>query len=451
MKTRYKNRRVKTFQNSIKLLSLFALINLIGCSDDDGCAYDSNTSLCTFSKTNTKLSGWSVATCYAGTASNPIGVIYDTSLNSSAVPGDDWGAILGPVFPISPKAIHPPSWTAANIGQVFGIAIDDSENIFLATSGIYNQSSGYNYDNGVKSATIYKSSSPSWSATPFISLPTSTGNFNDIGNIAYDKRNNQLFATNLENGIIYRITGLNGSLGTVVDVYDPWSQDPLPSAPGIVSQDEQVWGIGVNYEGGNTKVYFPRVTSAGAREIYSITLNNDGSFPVTASEVVEISAVPGTQNVISDFAFSSDTNEMLLSERGNPHASKVFSYSRTSAWNFNKQYFVGANAGADGENSAGGVDFAYKELNGDISADCDNFFWASGNYMDASNISGKVYGLEGISYSGNNSSTAVSPTANKDTDLFIDLNGSYSTGDKLGIGDVEVFDANSCFIDICSQ
>lgn len=457
MKTIYKEIKTNIFQSTIKFLSVLAFINLVGCSTDDGCAYDINDSTaCSFTPTNTKLSGWTVATCY-GKGTNPIGVIYDTSQNSTAPLGDDWGRTLDPTPPTSPKAIHPASWNSDNLGQVFGIAIDDSENVFLSTSGIYNQL-GFNYDNGVKSATIYKSSSSVWNATSFVQLPTSTGNLNDIGNIAYDKKNNQLFATNLEDGKIYRITGLNNTLGTIAGVYDPWSQDLIPSPSGEVIQDERVWGIGVNYEGGKVKVYFPRITSARTREIYSITLNNDGSFPVTTSEIIEITGVPGNELVISDLAFSGNTNEMLISERGDPHRAKVLSYSRTgTTWNFNKQYFVGSSVG---ENSAGGVDFAYKEQDGDISAGCDDFFWASGNYMEAINyptppagppfLNGKIYGLQGISYGGNQAyNSTPSGTGNEYTDIFIDLDPGADA--KGGIGDVEVFDANKCFVDLCNQ
>ena len=111
---------------------------------------------------------------------------------------------------------------------------------------------------------------------------------------------------------------------------------------------------------------------------------------------------------------------------------------------------VGDNAGRDGENSAGGVDFAYKERDGDVSAECDEFFWTTGNFMETSDSSfGKVYGMQGISYSGNNSNYS-SPVAgqNKNTDLFIDFDGVGGTGPKGGIGDVEVFDCSEC-VDPC--
>ncbi len=129
---------------------------------------------------------------------------------------------------------------------------------------------------------------------------------------------------------------------------------------------------------------------------------------------------------------------------------KLLSYTRTgTTWAFKTQYFIG---GFSGENSAGGVDFAYTNNGNNVSAICDDFFWASGNYMMATNFVSApnfnlIYGLEGISYAGNNSVTATTPTANKDTDLFIDLDPNGN--DKGGLGDVEVFDASACF-DTCT-
>lgn len=420
---------------------LFLTSNMACSSDDEKCGYTTPEETCESYQANSEFAGFTVATGYSSGATSPSGVIYNTSQNSQAQPGDDWKTTTS--FP-QVSSEYPTNWNSAELGQIFGIAIDANENVYLASSGIYNQL-GYVYDNGTNSAKIYKCSAPGWNATLFATLPTTTGNLNDIGNLAYDKVNDQLFVTNLEEGKIYRITGLNTASGTTVETYDPWVSN---TAPGLEVQSEQIWGIGVNYEDGNVKVYFPRVAlSLTERSIYAITLNPDGSFPVAGSEVVAAANVPGTQLAISDIAFSSNSNEMLLSERGDPHTAKVMSYSRTgTTWAFNQQYFVGANAGLDGENSAGGVDFAYKEVDGDVSADCDEFFWASGNFMQVKYHSGLVYGLEGISYAGNNSVSAASPTANQDTDLFIDYDPLSNA--KGGIGDVEVFDASECF-DLC--
>lgn len=426
-----------------KYLSLFLIISmfLVSCNDEEACDYNKP---CDFNQTNTEYSGWTVATCFARQQNGDVAVIFDTRYNSNAPVGDDWGTTT--TVP-TVTAIHPSNWKANEIGQVFGIAIDDNENIYLASTDIYSSVNRTDVPSvSSNGTTIFKCSGSGYLASPFLTtIPSSSDPLNDIGNIAYDKVNNQLFATNLEDGKIYRITGLNNTTGTIAETYDPWGLDS--GAIGIVNQEEQIWGIGVNYENNNVKVYFPRVDILnGQRSIYSITLNPDGSFPSNGNEIVEVSGVPGDQNIISDIAFSSDTNEMIIAEKGEPHGAQVISFSLNSSWNLNKSYFIGAGGG---ENSAGGIDFAYKDDGTNISSMCDDFFWASGHLMSARNSNldreGYVYGLQGISYSGNNSSSDPIPTANQDTDLFIDFDGSGSWNVKGTIGDVEVFDANTCY------
>lgn len=427
------------------LITVFLLVNvfLASCSDDEICDYeltsDSMSIGCVPFEMNSATAGFTVATCYAAVGTEPVGVIFDTRFNSLAPIGDDWG--IGLNNPT--QTIHPPNWTPNDIGQVFGIAIDDSENIFLAASNIYQQGVFPTPPGNLLPGQVYKCSAPTWNATPVFSVPNSGGTLNGIGNIAYDKLNNQLLVSNLENGMIYRFDTNGVQLGTP---YDPWSPDT--GGAGIATQEEQVWGIGVNYEGGIVKLYYARVALAPnpERSIYSVTLNADGSFPAITNDVLEISNVSGNQDVITDIAFSSSMNEMLISERGNPHSAKVLSYSRLGGnWSANLQYFVGGNAANDGENSAGGVDFAFGEIDEDIGSECDSFFWASGNFMGPNNVLGKVYGLQGVAYSGNNSESAPSPTGSNETDIFIDFNGSYTTLEKNTIGDVETFDASQCF------
>lgn len=394
---------------------------------------------------NSEYCNMSVATCYSEDPAGDVGVIYDTRYNSAAPQGDDWKTTTSST-PVT--AINPSNWVAGKIGQIFGIAIDDDQNIYLASSDIYYYDGSFpsvipssNPGRPFGCGQIFKCSPPGFTAVPLVALPNDCDPLNGVGNIAYDRWNNQLFATNLDDGMIYQLD-VNGN---IINTFDPWSADT--GAPGMVNQDERVWGIGVNKDGNKVKLYFPRVTST-ERSIYTVTLVN-GNFPAAGSEVLEIANVPGDQPIISDVAFSSNTEEMLISERGQPHGANVMSYSLNSgSWSLNTTYFVGRNntsSGTDGENSAGGVDFAYTERNGNVSEECDQFFWATGNYMLARNSSlNIIYGMQGIDYSGNSSSQLASPFANQDTDLFIDFDGVGGTSPKRTIGDVEVFDCTEC-------
>jgi hypothetical protein len=154
---------------------------------------------------------------------------------------------------------------------------------------------------------------------------------------------------------------------------------------------------------------------------------------------LEIPNLPGAMNTITDIEFSGDTKKVILAERGDPHNAISFSYNKIgNSWVSNTQYFVG---GFTGKNSAGGVDFAYKSDEKGGVKDCDDFIWNSGNYLEAKGVTtGRVYGLQGIKYTGN---TLVGASS---TDLFIDYNPpTYNFAPKGDIGDVDVIDANGCF------
>lgn len=430
-------------KNIVKIFSatLLLLISVSSCKSDD-CSYDGNSGRpnCDVPKVNNEYAGMTVTTQYNSSPTGFVGQIVDTQMNATFPKGED----LYPILSTGGKIFRPANWTPNDIGQIFGIAIDDIGNVYLAASKVYDMAGSISpMPNNTRPAQVYKCSPPAYTAVALYTLPnTGTGLLNGIGNIAYDKINQHLVATNLEDGKLY----IHDTSGVLIDSFDPFTADD--GTVGIVAQAERIWAVGVNYESGKVKVYFPRITSS-SREIYSIELDNSGMFiPATLS--VEINNVPGTQNAITDIAFSSDTTKMLLAERGDPHQSKTMSYDLIgTSWGFNLQYFMGANVSNDGENSAGGVDFAYKEQGGDISANCDAFFWGTSNYMTARNTSNFIYGMEGVSYNGNSSVSTPTPNANQDTDYFFDFNGTLGTQDKGAIGDVEVFDANACFA-ICN-
>ncbi|MEO6189750.1 MAG: hypothetical protein ABIO44_04595, partial [Saprospiraceae bacterium] len=164
-----------------------------------------------------KNCGWTVATCYSPNTTDPVGVIYDTRLNSSAVPGTDWGSALPPA-----SKIHPTPWKTPSIGQVFGIAIDNVDQIYLAATDVYKYDANFlNSGSGPGGrAGIYKTDFNSYvtttivTTTPFPTIPSISGTIlpntgglgNGIGNICYDHTpgRNQLFLSNLEDGRIYR-------------------------------------------------------------------------------------------------------------------------------------------------------------------------------------------------------------------------------------------------------
>ncbi len=410
---------------------------VISCPDDyvgcPGTDIDISTaSNCT--STPSTYTGWAVATCNAEAGTDgDVGVIYDIRNTGNAPQGQDWSPSI--------TAIHPANWTLNQIGQVFGIALGENDDVYLGASDIYDT----NYDTDpFGPGQIFKASPvDNFVATPFATLPNSGGPLNGIGNLVYDKLYHVLYASNLEDGKIYQIA----SDGTIIDTYDPWVSDN--GTNGIVPKSERVWGIGMNTENGLQKIYFARINGS-TRDMYSITLSN-GTFPATGSEVIEFGNIMGVGKRISDIAFSDDGTQMIFAERGTKfttgaHDSKMLRYSLVNgAWQMDLKYFVGAWVteqfpsiqAITGENAAGGVSFGPTNVDDSIEG-CDQTVWATMNYFRTPN-GNLYYGMQGIDVDGNNAAGA-SMDPNTETDIIIDFDGAYDNFAQKGdIGDVELF------------
>lgn len=482
--------------NLYKKLYLLGLLVLFSCTKEE-CRYDSET---INSCVDSPFAGYMVSTMAAG-VSNTVGVINDTRLTSTAPFGQDWN---DPVLVGSARvpSIAPAMWNITDIGQVFGIALDDTKGIFLSATDIY--AATYNYafsaitafgltggrsgiyytdiTNPNVTTTLVKTAiSSSLNTVGTKTIPNSgVGLGNSIGNLAYDSKNQQLFATNLEDGRIYRINPISGD---ILSIFDPFAIDD--AVAGIAPTLEQLWGIGVYTDAlGLTSVYFSRTTTSnplgqgslgtGTKDIWSIKLDSSGEFVATevgssklftdsaSSSKPEIMNVQGTMALITDIAFSK-SGKMLLAERGYAHKSKVMEYIKTgSSWTISSNnFYVGGKAGGnpEGENAAGGIDYGVRENNKNYK--CDDIVWATGNFLlpkiKPSN-SAFVYSVQGISTSGNtilptfpNTSGTGGGSAPASgllpnysaTDIYIHTNID-SPASKGGVGDVEVFRSKCC-------
>lgn len=433
--------------NLFKTLYIIVVVITTSCNKEE-CKYDAPC-------VETEPEGYMVTTMENFELSTNVATIYKTTFNGSAPIGGDWN---NPALGTGQVGtIATPMWNLNTLGQVFGIALDNSNNIYLASTDIYAYDSGGTTQHGAAgSAGIYKTNVTTSTITTNLTttlvantgytvgtnqIPNSgnpTGSKgNSLGNIAYDKTNNQLFATNLEDGRIYRI---DPNTGIVKSIFDPFALDV--SANGIAPVNERLWGIGVLTKNGITEVYFAR-TEAILNSIWSIKLDASGEFIATSaggttpklfldtasSSKLEIEKV-GTENKISDIEFSC-SGKMLMAERGNPHNASIFEFIKTgTTWTATVPFFVGNNPG---KNSAGGVAYGGREVSGNFIKD--DIVWGSMNWSWPVNISYGVYGVQGMSSSGNNATTYNA------TDLFIDANAS-GNNNKGGIGDVDVFESS---------
>lgn len=396
----------------------------------------------------------------------------------------------------SPPMYHGPgnSWRSGNLGQVFGIAIDRRNNIYVTATTAYGSygdplafgpgGSGAVYRlDGATGVISTATGSPgtfittaSYTLSPSSAIGTSTipnGNGTTVrpglGNICYAVRHDRLFVTNMEDGVIYRIDPLSGTIDAYYDPVAPpnpgGTSNPAMTidngTPGAAPPGDRIWGIAFNpltnriyysvwaedYGGGG-----PAISNI----VRSVELDSAGMFQPSTDRLEVVVPDPlfyhpystnptGRSAPISDIAFSS-AGRMLLAERtmngpSNPaaHGARVLEYSGAwPAWSGPKQTFVGSPGSTlAGQNAAGGVDYGYGGWDGgkEVSVDCDSAIWASGDLLSNATDFPGIHGLQRSPASGN------TPATVQTTGYFIDLNGLSSTEsyDKTRIGDVEIY------------
>jgi hypothetical protein len=267
---------------------------------------------------------------------------------------------------------HHPAWTIDSIGNVFGIAFDNSGSIYLTASSNY---SSYFFEvesvirygeigggaNDLNAAgTVYQIDGVTGQPTVFAVLPQQEYSFENVtcegfgtvprttgpglGNIAYNPATDQFYVTNFEDGRIYRLD----SDGNILDSYDPFEYDG--GAVGPPALEEITYGITIGP--GGTDLFFGNVGvdeqfgSSDPPSIYSIPLQADGSFTGTidntvlpagaaydnyvGDETLHYTLLPliaiSSVSMVSDLEFS-PSGELLVGNRGGCEQTIHTSYS----------------------------------------------------------------------------------------------------------------------------
>jgi hypothetical protein len=379
-------------------------------------------------------------------------------------------------------------WTASNLGQVFGVAINSSNNdIYVTASTTYEvydyTNQGFAFGPG-GSAGVYKLNPLTGAITTVITtapfntasvIGTSTlpnGSTSQpgpgLGNICYDENHDKLFVTNFEDGKIYRI---NVSTGLIDDVYDPLSLDN--GVVGYAPLGERPWGIAYNknenrlYYGVWVKSIYDANTST-KNTIRSVALNSNGQMIGNDRLEIEIDNYHSNKSsgAISDISISyqNSGSKVLMAVASKAmnsrnhyraHFSNAELYCGQSLnWNKETTYVVGDDSGYSatlyGKNSAGGIDFAYTDYDPILqnNSGCNDRVWITSDAMfNDPTIGGWLYGIHSSPTSGNNNGVVGNF---KTIGHFIDFDntaittpGSDNTEDKHQIGDVEIFRACS--------
>ena len=369
--------------------------------------------------------------------------IIDVRNNGLACPGVNWHA---PMCANTAAITQPSNWSFARMKSIFGIAIDKKADVFFAASPILGTVS----DTGI----IFRADNANLNSVSDFIVNTNTygpvvgtnkipNNRRGFGNIAYDEAHNQLFATNLLDGKIYRIKGVATASGTVASVFSP----PFNNFSGNINQPvtagSLLWGIGVNRDNdGVIRVYFARqMASPALSEIWSVELDAAGEF-VASTAIYEFDGP--TDAKITDLAFPPG-DHLLLGERraAGDHNSKVWEYRGTHlAW-LAEATKVEVGDYSTHENCAGGVDYGYRQAKNDTTSlgDCAQLIWASSDAIHFPKP--YIYGI------------CATPTDGYvgtflQNAFLVDFDTDTTTVPKGWLGDVEVFRDPCPIRDICS-
>ncbi|MEE9447212.1 MAG: hypothetical protein V3V09_04585, partial [Arenicellales bacterium] len=231
----------------------------------------------------------------------------------------------------TPSIFRHPDWNLAsvnNIGQVFGLAIDDERYIYTTASTHYGAEVGYGgakeiainafgtIGGGVNdlgaAGTVYKIDRVTGAASVFAQLPQQAKNITHVscegsstknrttgpalGNIAFDPVHDQFFVSNFEDGKIYRLD----KSGAVISIHDPWVADDGSAG---LAPDRKPYGLAVSPDG--SKLFFGTMeavlnvegsanSAANSPGVYSIDLDAGGDF--SGAESARLIQLTGDNN-----------------------------------------------------------------------------------------------------------------------------------------------------------
>ncbi len=360
-------------------------------------------------------------------------VAFDLTNDDTVPVGTNWAA---------PQWSHP-DWTRTNLGTIFGVAMDGRGRGFVAHSSVFASGVSRDLVGSLGAAgSIYQIDEVTGAPSLFATLPQTqdpniqpaTEAWPGIGNIAWDFDRDQLFASNFDDGRIYRIDGS----GNIVDAWDHATDSlslggaaEVGDADGFAPLGERVWAVCPTID----RLYYSvwgedmnRGDISTANEIWSVELNAFGSIvPGTRNLEFELPPLNGdTSMPVADLALD-DQCCLLLAERSMyddtstaAHQSRGLRYCHDgAAWNQDLTYEVGNSGG--GTNGSGGVDF---DNGGLLRA------WFSADAISL--VAGQqIYGAIGIPVLGDTALNSVWIDADQDVDLQ----------EKLRMGSLEV----TCF------
>ena len=282
-------------------------------------------------------------------------------------------------------------WKHKYLGTVFGLTMDRMGNTYVAHFGMYpgNVQTGQDPYTGLpwKWGSILKIDNQTGEISKFAELPNDPVTNPGLGNLTFDFDHNLIFATNLEDGLIYRMSMAGNTSGVwpVGSYFGPFTTEKPGTLNGVVKSSARIFAI--QYHCG--RLYFSRFAdtkyswsvSNNPEEnlIYSIPLDANGNFvpgiPKYEAGMTSLnSGISIHKNPVSDISFSPEGRmgvaEMTLEYNATPagpffqhyregaHESQAWEYycdEKTETWVASDRFHVGPWS-AD---SAGGLDYDY--------------------------------------------------------------------------------------------
>ena len=396
--------------------------------------------------------------------------------------------------------------TAGQVGQVFGTTLDDGQgqpvpNIYLGATSAYGiqivgpDTDGDGQPNRLKTGapgaqfmagqfgpapgtpgTIWRVDGMTGAVAPFAALPGNSGP--GVGDVVFDKRTQQIFASDLDNGKIYRIApdgtvvdsfdhGVSGrpakalppvaDNGQVMDITSPSFDSQNPATWGYTQKARMVWGLAIH----NDRLFY---AVAGGRQVWSIGINIDGTFANDPRWELDAEALSG-DGPITNIVFDGQ-GRMLLAQRGAPRGaydysafaepgkSSVVRYhletpddpATPSVWAPDAdEYAIGMRP--EFRNADGGIALGYRhdpETGELVPGSCNATLWSTGSRLRSSvnpdtvdDGSGEadVHGLQG-----NDASLVRPQNVPPAQAYYVDYDGLFGDAAKSGhMGDVAVW------------
>jgi len=400
---------------------------------------------------------------------------------------------------------------ARDVGQVFAIGLDDrilpdlvqgTPNIYLGATSAFGlqivapDSDGDGRPERLKKGdaqaewmagqfgqnggpgSIYKVDGKTGAVSLFATIQGNSGP--GLGDIVYDSATRQFFVSDLDTGLIHRLDATGALIdsfdhgqtgrpaaglpavaddGVAMDIKSPAFDSEDSSTWGITQPERRVWGLGLRAG----RLYYAPLVGAAGPEIWSVSINLDGTFGSDPRREIEVSGTPGN-HPISDVAFDAQ-DYMYVAQRGGIKGSydySVFADSKQSVvFRFGREipddpdtpgiwvpipdeYAIGYPP--DYRNTSGGValGYGYDAAGAIRPGACDITIWATGDALlsnasptqeAATEQSPVVNGLQGTDR------TLTRPDNEPPaTSYFVDYDGVAGDPRELGhVGDVEIW------------